>query len=53
MSIVKSITVTGPNDISVITVGTQGAAGAQGPAGAKGEKGAVGQSNVAGPTGAK
>ena len=26
MSIVKSITVTGPNDITIITVGTQGAA---------------------------
>ena len=25
MSIVKTITVTGPNDISIVTVGTQGA----------------------------
>ena len=38
MSIVKSITITGPNDISVVTVGTQGATGSQGQ---KGEKGST------------
>ena len=63
MSIVKTITVTGPNDIQVVTVGTQGASGAQGTKGdkgaqgnvqaqgAKGNKGEVGSTGSTGSTG--